>query len=55
MADDNKNNWTLHTTSLEDPHTLKPIVPAMCEKNFSRFFPSSASKKPHILPTHFQL
>ena len=55
MVDDNKNNWTLNATSPEDPHTLKPILPAMCEKNFFRFFPPSASEKPHILPTHFQL
>ena len=55
MADDNKNNWTLNATWPEDPHTLKPILPAMCEKNFFPFFRSSASKKPHILPTLFQL
>ena len=55
MADGNKNNWTLNATWLEDPHTLKPILPAMCEKNFFCFFVSSASKKPHILPTHFHL
>ena len=55
MADGNKNNWTLNATWPEDPHTLKPILSAMCEKNFFCFVPSSASKKKHILPTLFQL
>lgn len=45
MADDNKNNWTLNASWPEDPQTLKPILSAMCEKNFFCFFPSSASKK----------
>ena len=34
---------------LKAPHTLEPILPAVCEKNILCFVRSSASRKPHLL------
>ena len=33
---------------LKTPRSLEPMLPAVCEKNVFRFFPSSASGKPHF-------
>ena len=36
---------------LKTPHTLEPILPAVCEKYVFRFIRSSASGKPHFSHT----
>ena len=55
MVDGNKNNRTLKTMWAEDPCTLEPILPAVCQKKVFCFFRFSANEKPHFFKRLYEL